>query len=60
MNAAIIILAPVFILGAASNVIIIHNAERKGETIPFIEFAKVGIPLTIMHSLVYIVFLILF
>lgn len=43
-----------FVLGAASNVIIIQNAERKaGETITFIEFARVGIPLTILNALVY-------
>lgn len=33
-------------LGAASNVIIIQNAEREGETLTFLEFAKVGVPLT--------------
>ena len=42
------------ILGAASNVIIIQNAEKKsGETITFLEFAKIGIPLTILNILVY-------
>lgn len=46
------------ILGAASNVIIIHNAEKKsGETITFLEFAKVGIPLTVINILVYWLFL---
>jgi Na+/H+ antiporter NhaD/arsenite permease-like protein len=34
------------ILGAASNVIIIQNAEKSGETLTFLEFARVGIPLT--------------
>jgi len=47
------------ILGAASNVIIIQNAEKKGETLTFLEFAKVGIPLTIVNVLVYWVFLVL-
>lgn len=42
-----------FILGAASNVIIIQNAERMGETITFFEFARVGVPLTLMNVLVY-------
>ncbi len=42
-----------FILGAASNVIIIQNAEKRGETITFLEFAKVGVPLTILNCLVY-------
>jgi len=47
-----------FILGAASNVIIIQNAEKKaGETLTFLEFAKVGIPLTIVNIIVYWFFL---
>lgn len=47
-----------FILGAASNVIIIQNAEKKSnETITFLEFAKVGIPLTILNTIVYYVYL---
>jgi Na+/H+ antiporter NhaD/arsenite permease-like protein len=47
-----------FILGAASNVIIIQNAERKeGTTVTFLEFARVGIPLTLLQSGVYWVFL---
>jgi len=41
------------ILGAASNVIIIQNAEKKGETVTFFEFAKIGIPLTLLNILVY-------
>ena len=49
-----------FILGAASNVIIIQNAEKKGETLKFLEFAKIGIPLTIINIFVYWVFLISF
>jgi len=47
-----------FILGAASNVIIIQNAEaRTGETLTFLEFAKVGVPLTILNTAVYWLFL---
>lgn len=47
-----------FILGAASNVIVIQNAERKArETIPFWEFARLGVPLTLLNALVYWVFL---
>jgi Na+/H+ antiporter NhaD/arsenite permease-like protein len=46
-----------FILGAASNVIIIQNAEKKGETLTFLEFAKVGAPLTVLNCLVYWAFL---
>jgi len=41
------------ILGAASNVIIIQNAEKQGETITFFEFMKVGVPLTILQVMVY-------
>ncbi len=41
------------ILGAASNVIIIQNAEKKGETVTFWEFAKVGVPLTALNVMVY-------
>jgi Na+/H+ antiporter NhaD/arsenite permease-like protein len=44
------------ILGAASNVIIIQNAEKQGETLSFWEFARIGIPLTIVNVLVYWIF----
>jgi Na+/H+ antiporter NhaD/arsenite permease-like protein len=46
-----------FILGAASNVIVIQNAERRGETLTFLEFARVGVPLTAINTLVYWLFL---
>jgi Na+/H+ antiporter NhaD/arsenite permease-like protein len=46
-----------FILGAASNVIIIQNAERSGETLTFLEFARVGVPLTALNIIVYWLFL---
>lgn len=42
------------VLGAASNVIIIQQAERYGETISFYEFALAGIPLTVLQALVYL------
>ena len=42
------------ILGAASNVIIIQNAEKQGYSLSFMEFAKTGIPLTICQTVVYI------
>ena len=49
------------ILGAASNVIIIHNAEKKaGQTITFFEFLRIGIPMTIINALVYTAFLSIF
>jgi Na+/H+ antiporter NhaD/arsenite permease-like protein len=41
------------ILGAASNVIIIQNAEKQGATLTFFEFMKVGLPLTILQVMVY-------
>jgi Na+/H+ antiporter NhaD/arsenite permease-like protein len=42
------------ILGAASNVIVIQNAEKKGNvTITFWEFARIGIPLTLIQTAVY-------
>jgi len=45
------------ILGAASNVIIIQCAEREGETLTFGEFARIGVPLTIAQTAVYVLFL---
>lgn len=46
------------ILGAASNVIIIHNAERRSnETLHFLEFLRIGVPLTAVNAFVYWVFL---
>lgn len=47
-----------FILGAASNIIIIQNAEKKfGETLTFLDFAKIGIILTAIDLFVYWLFL---
>ena len=49
------------ILGAASNVIIIQNAEKKGGvTLHFLEFVKIGVPLTIINAAVYWAFLLIF
>ncbi len=48
------------ILGAASNVIIIQNAERrKNKTITFFEFVRIGVPLTIANLIIYWLFLII-
>ena len=48
-----------FILGAASNVIIIQNAEKRGNhSLTFLEFARAGIPLTLINFFVYWVFLV--
>jgi Na+/H+ antiporter NhaD/arsenite permease-like protein len=45
------------ILGAASNVIIIQRAEQDGESLSFLEFLKVGVPVTILQCGVCLVFL---
>jgi Na+/H+ antiporter NhaD/arsenite permease-like protein len=48
------------ILGAASNVIIIQNAERRsGHTVTFWEFTRVGGVLTIVNATVYWLFFLL-
>jgi Na+/H+ antiporter NhaD/arsenite permease-like protein len=45
------------ILGAASNIIIIQNAEKKaGEILTFWEFVKIGIPVTAVNVMVYWLF----
>ncbi|OGO00230.1 MAG: anion transporter [Chloroflexi bacterium RBG_13_51_52] len=49
------------ILGAASNVIIIQNAEKKGgSTLTFFEFVRIGVPLTIINVGIYWLFLLIF
>lgn len=45
------------ILGAASNVIIIQQAEARGESLTFVEFAKIGVPVTLIQIGIYGVFL---
>ena len=46
------------ILGAVSNVIIIHNAEKdSGATLTFLEFIRIGLPLTLINVFVYWVYL---
>jgi len=45
------------ILGAASNVIVIQQAEARGETLTFWEFAKIGVPLTLIQIGIYAVWL---
>lgn len=58
LSAGSTIAGNLFILGAASNIIIIQNAEKRtGDTLTFIDFAKIGIPLTIANVLVYYIFL---
>ncbi|MBX2991539.1 MAG: anion transporter [Bacteroidetes bacterium] len=54
LAAASTIAGNLFILGAASNIIVIQNAERRSkETITFWEFTRIGIPLTAVNMLVY-------
>ena len=46
------------ILGAASNVIIIQNAEKRGDqAFSFWEFFKLGLPLTLLNVIIYYSFL---
>jgi Na+/H+ antiporter NhaD/arsenite permease-like protein len=49
------------ILGAASNVIIIQNSEKRGgPALSFWEFVKIGVPLTIINVAVYWLYLSIF
>jgi Na+/H+ antiporter NhaD/arsenite permease-like protein len=48
-----------FILGAASNVIIIQRAERDNVSLSFIDFAKCGIILTLINYVIYYLFFLL-
>lgn len=41
------------IAGAASNVIIVQGAERRGVALDFFGFMKVGLPLTLLQAAVY-------
>ncbi len=45
------------ILGAASNVIIVEAADRRGTHVSFFEFARVGTPLTVVQVAVFWFFL---
>ncbi len=45
------------ILGAASNVIVIQQAEKKGETLTFTEFLRFGLPLTVIQAGIFSLFL---
>ncbi len=45
------------ILGAASNVIVIQQAEQEGHSLSFWEFFRVGLIITVLNILVYSVFL---
>jgi Na+/H+ antiporter NhaD/arsenite permease-like protein len=45
------------ILGAASNVIVIQNAEKEGYSLSFFEFMKPGLMLTVFNLVTYSLFL---
>ena len=45
------------ILGAASNIIVIQNAEKREITLSFWEFAKAGVPITAITAFIYWLFL---
>ncbi len=47
------------VLGAASNVIVIQQAEKEGYSLSFWEFFRVGLPLTVLNIVVYSLFLLL-
>ena len=45
------------ILGAASNVIILQNAEKEGEMFSFMEFARIGFLISFLDAIIYFIFL---
>jgi Na+/H+ antiporter NhaD/arsenite permease-like protein len=45
------------ILGAASNVIVVQNAEKEGYSLSFFEFVKPGVILTVFNVVTYSIFL---
>lgn len=46
------------LLGAASNIIMLEVIEKRGQTISFIEFVRIGILVTLMNMILYIPFII--
>ncbi|MCX6769794.1 MAG: SLC13 family permease [Candidatus Micrarchaeota archaeon] len=46
-------------IGAASNLIILASAEKRGERISFFEFLKIGVVMTALNLLVVYIFLVL-
>ena len=45
------------ILGSVANLIVVENARRAGTTLGFVEYLKVGVPLTILTTLVGVAWL---
>ena len=61
LAAASTIAGNLLILGAASNIIVIQNAEKRSDTsITFWEFVRIGLPLTLVNTIVYLVWLSVF
>lgn len=50
----------IFLLGAASNIIILQTAEKRSRKLTVWEFSKIGIPLSLINSIIYIIFFKLF
>ncbi|WP_342769679.1 ArsB/NhaD family transporter [Methanospirillum lacunae] len=48
------------ILGAASNVIVIQQAEKAGVSIRFSDFIRIGLPLTLLQAIIYTLWLFYF
>lgn len=48
----------IMIVGAASNVIIVQMAERQGVYVSFWEFARIGVPLTLLQLMIFWLFLV--
>jgi len=46
------------ILGAASNVIVVQRGERAGVHLSFAEFARVGVPLTVVTATIHAAWLV--
>jgi Na+/H+ antiporter NhaD/arsenite permease-like protein len=47
----------VLVLGAASNVIIVESADRRGLHLSLLELARLGVPLTVVQIGIYSAFL---
>ncbi len=47
------------LLGAASNLIVVEQGEKKGFTLGFFEFLKVGILVTVVNVLILYLYLLL-
>jgi Na+/H+ antiporter NhaD/arsenite permease-like protein len=58
LSASSTVAGNMLLIGAASNIIIVHNAERRNfHDFSALKFSLIGIPLTLIHLLIYYVFL---